>query len=380
MRVAPYGDKGDDWLKVNLSRSRNPQVRPSTSTLIGRVIAEDANSQLLQKTDRLGFLENETFLNLQQFAMNTLEWVANFRLQTVEVKHEQVKREIKPKISEAKKNIEDIITTYIPEPKPREETLSKLEGYDKIREEQVDSLNEELQLYRSLATAGTTAAVFAHESGMEVNTLKGQIGILKFNIKQIISNQEYMERFSENFNVIDKVIDSIKNFARYPIHLLKRGKRTNKKINIHQVITEVIQLFDNFLNNASICVHLDKANDDPHIQGSITLIESVLINLITNSINAFDVSNTNIDDRKIIIRTEVFDNNLWLRFMDNALGIRDIAIEEIWLPGRTTTPTGTGLGLKIAKDSIIDLGGQIDVLANGEFGGAEFIIKLPLRK
>ena len=142
----------------------------------------------------------------------------------------------------------------------------------------------------------------------------------------------------------------------------------------------MIQLFDNFLNNASICVHLDKANDDPHIQGSITLIESVLINLITNSINAFDVSNTNIDDRKIIIRTEVFDNNLWLRFMDNALGIRDIAIEEIWLPGRTTTPTGTGLGLKIAKDSIIDLGGQIDVLANGEFGGAEFIIKLPLRK
>lgn len=380
LRVAPYGDKGDDWLKINLSRSRNPQVRPSTSTVIGRLIAEDANSQLLQKTDRLGFLENETFLNLQQFAMNTLEWVANFRLQTVEVKHEQVKREIKPKISEAKKDIEDIITAYIPEPKPREETLLKFEGYDKIREEQVDILNEELQLYRSLATAGTTAAVFAHESGMEINTLKGQVGILKFNIKQIISNQEYMERFSENFNVIYKVIDSIKNFARYPIHLLKRGKRTNKKINIHQVITEVIQLFDNFLNNASICVHLDKANDDPYIQGSIALIESVLINLITNSINAFDVSNTNIDDRKIIIRTEVFDNNLWLRFMDNALGIRDIAIEEIWLPGRTTTPTGTGLGLKIAKDSIIDLGGQINVLANGEFGGAEFIIKLPLRK
>ena len=380
LRVAPYGDKGDDWLKINLSRSRNPQVRPSTSTIIGRVIAEDANSQLLQKTDRLGFLENETFLNLQQFAMNTLEWVANFRLQTVEVKQEQAKKAIKPRIAEAKKDIEGIIITYIPEPKPRKETLLKLEGYDKIREEEVDILNEELQLYRSLATAGTTAAVFAHESGMEINTLKGQVGILKFNMKQIISSQEYMERFSENFNIIYKVLDSIKNFARYPIHLLHRGKRTNKKINIHQVITEVIQLFDNFLNNANICVNLDKTNDDPYIQGSIALIESVLINLITNSINAFDVNNTNIGDRKIVIRTEILNNNLWLRFMDNALGIRGIAIEEIWLPGRTTTPTGTGLGLKIAKDSIIDLGGQIDALANGEFGGAEFIIKLPLRK
>ncbi len=256
----------------------------------------------------------------------------------------------------------------------------KLEGYDKVREEEVDILNEELQLYRSLATAGTTAAVFAHESGMEINTLKGQVGILKFNIKQIISNQEYLELFSENFNIIYKVIDSIKNFARYPIYLLQRGKRTNKKINIHQTIIEVIQLFDNFLKNANISVQLDKDNNDPSIQGSIALIESVLINLITNSINAFDVNNTNIEGRKIIIKTEVFENNLWLRFMDNALGIKDIAIEEIWLPGRTTTPFGTGLGLKITKDSIIDLGGEIEAVANGEFGGAEFIIKLPLRK
>jgi Histidine kinase-, DNA gyrase B-, and HSP90-like ATPase len=54
LRVAPYGDKGDDWLKINLFRSRNPQVRPSTSTIVGRVISEDVDNFLSQKTARMG--------------------------------------------------------------------------------------------------------------------------------------------------------------------------------------------------------------------------------------------------------------------------------------------------------------------------------------
>ena len=379
LRVAPYGDKGDDWLKINLSRSRNPQVRPSTSTVIGRVIAEDANSQLLQKTDRLGFLENETFLNLQQFAMNTLEWVADFRLQTVEVKQEQVKREIKPKIAEAKKNIEDIITTYIPEPKPQEETLLAFKGYDNIREEEVDILNVELQLYRSLATAGTTAAIFAHESGREINTLKGQVGILNAKMQKYIENQIYVKYFAKTFTTIQKLAGSVQGFAKYPIYLLKKEKRSKGNVEIHQVINDVISLFDPFLESSNTTIELDRVNTELNLRGSTALVEAILINLITNAINAFNAKDAPIQNRNIVIRTESNDDFIWLRVMDNALGIQGLTIDEIWIAGKTTTRSGTGLGLKIAKDSVIDLGGQINVIANGQLGGAEFIVQLPLK-
>jgi signal transduction histidine kinase len=380
LRVAPYGDKGDDWLRINYSRSRSPQVRPSTSTVIGRVTAEDAQGYLLQKTDRLGFLENEAFLNLQQFSMNVLEWVAYFRLKTVESTQEQIKREIRPNIIEAKRRVEEVIADNIPEQIPRENVLLVVEDYDEVREEEVKVLNEELQLYRSLATAGTTAAVFAHESGREINTLKQQVSILDIKMQKNIENELYLKYFSKTFATIQKLSSSIQGFAQYPIYLLKREKRRQEKININQVIDGVISLFHSFLDNSNITIELERSETGISFQGSSALIEAILINLITNAINAFlNTTGAPLDNRKIIIRTQSNEYFLWLRVMDNALGIKGLTLDEIWLPGKTTTKSGTGLGLKIAKDSVTDLGGKISVIANGEFGGAEFVVQLPLK-
>ncbi|TYQ23221.1 histidine kinase [Pseudanabaena sp. UWO311] len=379
LRVAPYGDKGDDWLKINFFRSRNPQSRPSTRTVIGRVVAEDSDSLLLQKTDRLGFLENETFLNLQQFAMNTLEWVADFRLGTVEVKQEEAKRGIKPKIAKAMKRVKEIIEINIPDPVPRKETLLVVENYEKITEKEVEILNEELQLYRSLATAGTTSAIFAHESGREINTLKQQVGILNAKMQRYIESEIYLKYFSGTFSTIQKLAISVQGFAKYPIYLLKKEKRSKGNVEIHQVIKDVISLFDPFLESSNTTIELDRVNTELNLRGSTALVEAILINLITNAINAFNAKNAPIQNRKILIRTELSEKFIWLRVMDNALGIQGLTIDEIWLAGKTTTRSGTGLGLKIAKDSVIDLGGQISVIANGQLGGAEFIVQLPLK-
>ncbi len=379
LRVAPYGDKGDDWLNLNLSRSRNPQVRPSTSTVIGRVNAEDIDGCLLQKTDRLGFIENEVFLNLSQFAMNTLEWVADFRLQTVEVKQEQTKREIKPKITEAMKRVKEVIEINIPELMPRKETLLVVEDYKKVTEEEVEVLNEELQLYRSLATAGTTAAIFAHESGREINTLKQQVSILNAKMQKYVESQTYIKYFAGTFTNIQKLAGSVQGFAKYPIYLLKKEKRSHGKIEIHQIIDDVVNLFLPFLEASKIFIELEKLNTKIYVRGSTALIEAILINLITNAINAFNAKDAPVQNRKILIRTEANENFIWLRIMDNALGIKELTLDEIWLPGKTTTRSGTGLGLKIVKDSVTDLRGQISAVANGQFGGAEFIIQLPLK-
>jgi signal transduction histidine kinase len=379
LRVAPYGDKGDDWLKINFFRSRNPQSRPSTRTVIGRVVAEDSDSLLLQKTDRLGFLENETFLNLQQFAMNTLEWVADFRLGTVEIKQEEAKRGIKPKIAKAMKRVKEIIEINIPDPVPRKETLLVVEDYEKITEKEVEILNEELQLYRSLATAGTTSAIFAHESGREINTLKQQVGILNAKMQRYIESEIYLKYFSGTFSTIQKLASSVQGFAKYPIYLLKKEKRSKGKIEIHQVINNIISLFDPFLESSNTTIELDRVDTELNLRGSTALVEAILINLITNAINAFNAKDAPIQNRKIVIRTESSENFIWLRVMDNALGIQGLTIDEIWLAGKTTTRSGTGLGLKIAKDSVIDLGGQISAIANGQLGGAEFIVQLPLK-
>lgn len=64
--------------------------------------------------------------------------------------------------------------------------------------------------------------------------------------------------------------------------------------------------------------------------------------------------------------------------LDNGPGIRGINVSDIWLPGETTYPNGTGLGLTIVRDTVQDLGGSVDAVGQGELGGAEIIIQLPI--
>ena len=99
LRVHPYGDKGHDWLDMNLSRVRSPELRPSTNTSLGRLTAQDTAGLLVQKTDRSGFIENKAFTDLRQFAIDTLDWMARQRLQQREARRTSNKQEV-PQASE----------------------------------------------------------------------------------------------------------------------------------------------------------------------------------------------------------------------------------------------------------------------------------------
>jgi C4-dicarboxylate-specific signal transduction histidine kinase len=140
----------------------------------------------------------------------------------------------------------------------------------------------------------------------------------------------------------------------------------------------MVTLFQNFFDEYKIEIIKEKIDANPHVYGSNALIEAIITNLLTNAINAFNVEGGRIEGRKVIIRTETEASNLKIKVLDNGLGISNIKLDEIWLPGKTTREGGTGLGLTIVKDSVSDLGGGVNAIANGELGGAEFIVELKL--
>ena len=67
-----------------------------------------------------------------------------------------------------------------------------------------------------------------------------------------------------------------------------------------------------------------------------------------------------------------------LTIEDNGPGIEGITKAAIWLPGRTTRKNGTGLGLTIVRDAVKDLGGAVDAVEKGKFGGARITVELPI--
>jgi signal transduction histidine kinase len=375
LRVHPYGDRGHDWLDMNLSRVRSPELRPSTNTSLGRLTVHDDKDLLVQKTDRSGFIENTAFSDLRQFAIDALDWMARKRLQQREARRTSNKQEVPPSIREAASTIQRALKKVAPASRRHiEEAVGK---YQKARDKEARSLREDLQLYRTLSTVGTTSAVLAHELKKPVR----QIGVMARMVERS-GRKELGSRYSDTLEdpvaQIIRASESLKTFANVTTTLLEKEKRRQGRVSISSVVSGIIDLMKPFLDESLVTISTVFANDEPAIFGSIASCESIIANLITNSLNAFAYARARPGKRKIEISTAVNGDGLELRVDDNGPGILGLDMKEIWLPGQTTTPGGTGLGLTIVRDAVTELGGTITAAAKGPLGGAEFLIAFPV--
>jgi len=176
--------------------------------------------------------------------------------------------------------------------------------------------------------------------------------------------------------LIKKSINAFKVLGNVTLSLVDHEKRRVGRVEIHRVIKDILKTFKPFLDEREVTVVPKLSSGNPYLRGSEAAFESVITNFLNNSIVWF--AGMQIDKRKVIIRTEVTENVLTLKVLDNGPGIKGMSTKDIWLPGQTTRPNGTGLGLTIVRDAVVDLGGTVDALEKGELGGAEFLIELPI--
>ena len=374
LRVHPYGDPGHDWLEMNLARVRSPELRPSTNTSVGRVLVPDPRDELVQKTDRSGFIEDEAFSELRRFAQDALNWMANERLHEREKRRTKERADAPRAVSAARVSLEEALGQLPPQVRP--EVHRAVQRLDAAREEEVKTLREDLQLYRTLGTVGTTAAVFAHESAKPVTQIEKMGKQVELRARKLLGDR-FVE-IDKPLQYILRAAQALRSFATLPLRLLTREKRRTGRIEVHAVIHDILDLFQPFLADAKIATRVDLVDATPRVRGSAAAIEAILANLLTNAVNALS-SEFASPTREIVIRTELSgENRLLLHVLDSGSGIGRLRIEDIWLPGRTTRPGGTGLGLTIVRDTVTDLGGKAHALAQSELGGAEFVIELPL--
>ena len=375
LRVHPYGDSGHDWLDMNLLRVRNPEERPSTNNSIGRVIAPDLDQILTEKTDRTGFLESVAFTELRRFAIDALEWMARQRLAEREAQKRQAKGKVSSGVTRAQTRLQKEVDNL---PREQRSSVSKaVQGLESVRRRQELILREDLQLYRTLASLGTTIAVFAHEAAKPVGQIKNMALSISRRGKKALG-PAYPSVLERPVSIVLQSAKALESYASFPLALLRREKRRFGEVDIHSVTLDVIQLFKPFLEDAKITCEVRLHDGRLRVWGSVAALESILSNLITNAVNAFTQQQQGQLERRILVTTQVSANTLLISVKDSGPGITGLPVDEIWLPGRTSIPGGTGLGLTIVKDSVSDLGGHVHAIAQGELGGAEIIVTLPL--
>ena len=157
--------------------------------------------------------------------------------------------------------------------------------------------------------------------------------------------------------------------------LVKKGPPHREEIEMNSLITEVIGLINSELVLRNALITLDLNPSIPEVQGDSIQIQQVLINLLTNALDAMD--NQPADARTITISTRPENSNgIILSISDSGGGIPPDTIEAIFTPFHTTKSTGMGLGLSICKTIIETHGGKITAENNPD-GGAMFSIILP---
>lgn len=363
-RVPPYGDSGYDWLDMNLSRARSPEERPSTNTSVGRVVVQDPTGRLRQKTDRFGFMDSIEFNEIRRFAKDALDWFARQRLRDAERRRE-AKRDNQNSSDTAREELVQAIQSSVPGSK-RPDALKAIERFEKSFTVKIDSIKEDLLLYRSLATAGTTAAVFAHEIGHPISQISSSVNGIKRRVPQL-SPPDKAGEVGDRLGVIARSCQALERFAGMQIDFLKREKRRQGVIDVNKVIYDLIEVWRPILEAPQVVVELNLHPGDVIVYGAESLIETVVTNCMTNSLRAFESDELPNSERWISITTSVEGATIVIDVEDNGPGFT-LPLVEIWLPGRTTRLSGTGFGLTIVKDSVQDMGGKYEAFNRSDRG------------
>ena len=184
-------------------------------------------------------------------------------------------------------------------------------------------------------------------------------------IRSICQNlEDLVEQDSLSTEDLEDIKNSVQTMLRRSDHLQKfvEGYRKlamlpspkKEKAELQHLVDNCIQTMNPLFKKNNIEVTNAVA---PNILINVDSqqIEQVIINLLTNSINALENSNL----KQISISAEAKNNRIFIKVSDSGKGIEKEIEEKIFLPFFTTRTEGAGIGLTLSKNIIEAHGGYI---------------------
>lgn len=163
------------------------------------------------------------------------------------------------------------------------------------------------------------------------------------------------------------MVDEFSQFARLPDAKLELG-------NINDLIKQVLELYRDRNDGVNISTVL--ADDLPETMIDAEQLKRVFVNLIDNSVEAFDDA---AEDKQITVKTrhDQARDIIIAEVADNGKGIAPANLQRLFQPYFSTKGRGTGLGLAIVQRIVGEHRGKIIAVTNQPHG-AKFIIELPI--
>jgi signal transduction histidine kinase len=158
--------------------------------------------------------------------------------------------------------------------------------------------------------------------------------------------------------------------------MLVKGAKQDEPIDLRDLTIEVTTLLEQELKASSTRVVTEFATDLPAVMANRVEMQQVLINLITNGIQAMKATPMPMRQILVTIERAAEPAQIRLSVRDQGSGIRDNDLASLFDAFFTTKADGMGMGLAISRSAIDAKGGKLTG-RNHEAGGAVFEFVLP---
>lgn len=256
---------------------------------------------------------------------------------------------------------------YLTKPVEFEHLLGKInQAYEKIQREEERTreatfraeMEQKMIATERLASLGTLAAGVAHEINNPLAIISESAGWMRTLLKKPEwEDLRLLQSFEMALEKIEKSIERAKRITHQLLGIVSKTDSVIKEIPLREFVDEAIQLFERQALKKDVAIVKEFKTGPATFWADPNQLRQVLINLVTNSIQATDRGG------KVTIRVESTQNHVLLTVRDTGHGIPPEIMDRIFEPFFSTRPPGegTGLGLSVCRGIVEKLGGQIEV-------------------
>lgn len=388
-RIRPYGENGQDWLRLGERQSQSPGgagqklggYRIGPNQIAGTVnISRIHNLSFQDKSGREGIIENDVFELFNNILKEIIAFfekdrnVIMFHLSELFKKNnkaaeakrkaqeeaDRIRKEQEENEASQGQNAENNNSNTSSE---REKTLAA--GVDVLTKE-IDSKDDEIRLLRSLASVGLIISSFAHEVKSLRSRLIPRTTFLLRELGNHINEKDlgHLDKDDNPFYMIRLMQEEdtkLKHWLDYSLNTLKRDKRERTDLELADYFERFKSTWTKALAQRNISVLLNGEMDKGFVIRAFEVdMDSIFNNLLSNSMNALKGFSKEAKTISISWK-KVDDNNIEIIFSDNGKGLEVqyqenpdeiFNLNESSKKDKKGNVVGTGLGLYIVKSII----------------------------
>ena len=376
-RVRPYGDAANDWLTLDRRRVQNPSLRIGHNQVAGYIaVADQETSNLIERSSREGFEENEPFQTLKNQALKLLSRIVEPRRYDFRVEM-GLSRAQQPDVGEIAAMARlDKVRKIVPSlpASDQQRILGAIEEEAALLSKQLDTLETRQRALESVATLGGIVREIIHEGTPEVTYLAEATETLQEIFPDLLQPGPKCDAARKEFPPELTAMSASSERLRLLFEALTPlagGRRIRAApFNPVNVIREVRRVFQ----GSNIPIEINNQDSVSQLFGFSSDFATALNNLINNSV--FWLKERRTKNPRIDIGLEISGPDALISVQDNGGGIPTEFADSVFDVGFSLKEGGTGLGLNIAKETLGRSGATIE-LDREAGGGAKFLIRFP---